>query len=458
VGSDDRDGVGTAGTAIGATSQYVDPVGEEAAGAVELAPVELAVPLGLLLHPRAELGPMLATTPGATDMTNASPRRRDWRTALIDPTPLAPPGFRSLATPVYRGATTLFEHARELHDDWRSDQAPYTYGLYGTPTTLELAQRVAALEHAAHCFITPGGQAAIALVYLAFCSAGDHALVPESAYRPNRSFAFGMLRRLGIEVEMYDPMLGPGIKAMMRPNTRLVWCESPGSITMEVQDVPAIATAAHDAGATVALDNTYAAGVLFDAFTHGVHVSMQALTKYIGGHSDLLLGSVSTCDARCHEALGQARTLLGLGVSPDDCSLALRGLQTLGVRLDHLEKATLAVAQWLQARPDVAQVLHPALPSCPGHEVWHRDFTGSASVFSVVFAQPWSGDALLDFIDRLQLFHIGYSWGGVTSLVTPCFGLSRATRDYGDRLVRFNIGLEAVSDLVDDLTQALERR
>lgn len=391
-------------------------------------------------------------------MVNPSRRRADWRTALIDPTPLAPPGFRSLATPVYRGTTTLFAHARDLRDDWRSDESPYTYGLYGTPTTLELARRVAALEDAAHCFITPGGQSAIALVYLAFCEAGDHVLVPESAYGPNRDFALGMLRRLGIAVEMYDPMLGDGIRALLRPKTRLVWCESPGSVTMEVQDVPAIAAAAHEAGATMALDNTYAAGVFFDAFAHGVDVSMQALTKYIGGHSDVLLGSVSTCDARCHEALGQARTLLGLAVSPDECSLALRGLQTLGVRLDHLEKSTLAVAQWLQARPEVAQVLHPALPTCPGHGVWRRDFTGSASVFSVVFADPWRGDALMDFIDRLRLFHIGYSWGGVSSLVTPCFGLNRPTRDYGDRLVRFNIGLEAAGDLVDDLAQAFDRR
>ncbi|MBU1439752.1 MAG: cystathionine beta-lyase [Gammaproteobacteria bacterium] len=385
-------------------------------------------------------------------------RRPDWRTALIDPTPLAPPGFRSLAAPVYRGSTTLFEKARDLRDDWRGGAMPYTYGLYGTPTTLELASRVAALEHAAHCFITPGGQAAIALIYLAFCSAGDHALVPESAYGPNRDLAFGMLRRLGIEVEMYDPMLGDGIRALLRPNTRLVWCESPGSITMEVQDVPAIAAAAHAAGATVALDNTYAAGVFFDAFAHGVDVSMQALTKYIGGHSDVLLGSVSTCDARCHEALGEARTLLGMGVSPDDCSLALRGLQTLGVRLDRLEKSTLAVAHWLQARPEVDRVLHPALPTCPGHEVWQRDFTGSTSIFSVVFDEAWRGEALMDFIDRLQRFHIGYSWGGVTSLVTPCFGLNRPTRDYGDRLVRFNIGLEAVEDLTDDLAQAFEGR
>jgi len=218
--------------------------------------------------------------------------------------------------------------------------------------------------------------------------------------------------------------------------------------------VPAIAAAAHRAGAVVALDNTYAAGVLFDAFAHGADVTMQALTKYIGGHSDLLLGSVTCRDEAHYRALGEARNFLGMAASPDDCSLALRGLQTLGVRLAQLERGTLEVAQWLARRPEVRTVLHPALPSCPGHEIWRRDFTGSASVFSIVLRDGPSRAQIEAFVDRLALFKIGYSWGGVTSLAAPYFNLRRTLRPYGDRLVRLNVGLEPPAALIADLEQA----
>lgn len=388
-------------------------------------------------------------------MTTHPSQPFDWRSAVVDPAPLAPEGFRSLVTPTSRGSTTLFERAADLRDDWDAEKSPYTYGLHGTPTVLELGARIARIEQGRHCFITPGGQAAIALIYLAFCGAGDHALLPETAYGPNQGLAGGLMQRLGVEVETYDPMIGAGIAALIRPHTRLVWCESPGSATMEIQDVPAIAAAAHRAGAVVALDNTYAAGVLFDAFAHGVDVTMQALTKYIGGHSDLLLGSVTCRDEAHYRALGEARNFLGMAASPDDCSLALRGLQTLAVRLDQLERSTLEVAQWLAARPEVQTVLHPALPSCPGHEIWRRDFTGSASVFSIVLG-PQPGRAQIEaFVDRLRLFKIGYSWGGVTSLVAPYFKLRRTVRPYGDRLVRLNVGLEPAPLLIADLEQAL---
>jgi len=389
-------------------------------------------------------------------MTQDSPRKLDWRTRLMRVEALAPAGFRSLAVPVYRGSTTLFEKAADIRDTWRNDETPYTYGLNGTPTSLELAARIADLEGAKHCLLTPGGQAAIALVYLAFVRPGDHVLLPESAYGPNQKLAHELLGRLQVETETYDPLIGGGIARLMRPNTRLVWCESPGSATLEVQDVPAIAAAAKAAGAVLALDNTYAAGVLFDAFGHGVDVSLQALTKYVGGHSDLLLGSVSTCEEKLYDALGSARELLGYGASPDDCSLALRGLQTLGVRLSHLEAATLEVARWLAARREIETVLHPALPSCPGHEIWKRDFTGSASVFSIVFAEGIAPAAILGFVDALRLFRIGYSWGGVTSLVAPYFDTPRTARPYGARLVRLNIGLEQPADLIADLAAALE--
>lgn len=377
----------------------------------------------------------------------------DWRTKLIHPQVAAPEGFRSLATPTYRGSTTLFESAANVTDDWDQTRVPYSYGLYGTPTTFELAARLADLEGGTHCFLTPGGQAAIALIYFAFARAGGHVLVPESAYGPNRDIADRLLARLGIATEYYDPLIGGEIQMLIRDNTQLIWCESPGSVTMEVQDVPAITAAARQAGVVTALDNTYAAGVLFDAFAHGVDVTMQALTKYVGGHSDLLLGSVTVRDPAHYQAVGDAHQLLGMGVSPDDCSLALRGMQTLAVRLRQLEESTLAVARWLAGQAEVESVLHPALPTCPGHAIWQRDFTGSASVFSVVFAQEVPAAAIIRFIDRLSLFKIGYSWGGVTSLVMPQFDLKRGYRAYGSRLVRFNVGLEAAGDLIADLEQ-----
>lgn len=375
----------------------------------------------------------------------------DWRTKLIHPQVAAPEGFRSLVTPTYRGSTTLFESAADVTDDWDQTRVPYSYGLYGTPTTFELAARLADLEGGAHCFLTPGGQAAIALVYFAFARAGGHVLLPESAYGPNRDLADRLLARLGIAIEYYDPLIGGEIRTLIRDNTQLIWCESPGSVTMEVQDVPDITAAARQAGVVTALDNTYAAGVLFDAFAHGVDVTMQALTKYVGGHSDLLLGSVTVRDAAHYQALGDAHQLLGMGVSPDDCSLALRGMQTLAVRLKQLEESTLAVARWFAEQPEVELVLHPALPTCPGHAIWQRDFTGSASVFSVVFAPQVPVDAILRFVDRLNLFKIGYSWGGVTSLAMPHFNLKRGHRAYGSRLVRFNVGLEVPGDLIADL-------
>jgi cystathionine beta-lyase len=378
-----------------------------------------------------------------------------WLTTLIHPDASAPPGFRSLVTPVYRGSTTVFPDAASVRDDWRHE-AGYAYGLYGTPTTRELGARIAAIEHGTHTFITPGGQAAIALIDLAFLSAGDHVLIPDSAYGPSRQLADTVLRRLGVEVEYYPPLEGAAIDARMRPATRLVWCESPGSVTMEVQDVPAIAGVAHRHGAVVALDNTYSAGVHFDAFAHGVNVTMQALTKYVGGHSDLLLGSVTVRDAAHYERLGPVHDLLGMAVSPDDCSLALRGLQTLGVRLAALERATLAIARWLAERPEIETVLHPALPSCPGHEIWTRDFTGSTSVFSIVFRPRYPRERIVAFLDALRLFRLGYSWGGVTSLAVPHFDLARETPTVRrDSLVRLNIGLEDPADLIADLDGAL---
>jgi|SRR5579871_182900 len=380
----------------------------------------------------------------------------DWRSRLIHPTGRAPEGFRSLATPTFRGSTTILRSAADVADHWDASQAPYRYGFYGTPTTLELAARIAELEGGAHCFITPGGQAAIALVYLSFVDAGGHVLVPDSVYGPSRDLATRLLSRMDIDAEYYDPAIGSGIEALCRDHTQLIWCESPGSVTMEIQDIPAITQVARERRIVSALDNTYSAGVLFDAFSHGIDVTMQALTKYIGGHSDLLLGSVTVRDRELYLRIGDVHQLLGMSASPDDCSLALRGLQTLAVRLDQLEKSTVEIARFLSAQPEIEQVMHPALPSSPGHQLWKRDFKGSASVFSVLFRENVSRESIIRFIDRLKLFKLGFSWGGVTSLVMRYEELSRVPPVPATRIVRFNVGLEATADLIADLASAWE--
>ena len=380
-----------------------------------------------------------------------------WRTKLLDPTPQARRDYASLATPIYRGSTVLFNEQSAVTDDWRQAENGYSYGLYGTPTTLELASRIADIEGARETFIVPGGQAAIALIYLSYCESGSHALVPFSAYGPNKAIAEGLMRGFGVEVEEYDPMIGAGISGLIRENTKLIWCESPGSVTMEIQDIPAIVSAAQSMDVAVALDNTYSAGVMFDAFSYGVDVSMQALTKYVGGHSDLLLGAVSARDDSAYSKLGPVYQQLGLAVSPDDCGLALRGIQTLGVRLDALEKSTLQIANWLEKHPLIEKVLHPALPTCPGHEIWKRDFSGSSSVFSFVFKNYISVAQAETFINSLEVFRIGMSWGGVHSLAVIYPDLLRPNKDFGGVIVRLNIGLEQTDDLISDLSQALQK-
>ena len=374
-------------------------------------------------------------------------------TRAIHPLSRASRDFQSLATPIYRGSTVLFDTLAEVVDRRRNPDH-YRYGLTGTPTARELAIRIAELEGAHRTYLVPGGLAAISATYLTVCKAGSHVLLPASAYPPNRELAENVLSRFGIEVEQYDPLIGAGIAALIRANTALIWCESPGSITMEIQDVPAIAAAARARGVPVALDNTYAAGVLFDAFAAGVDISIQALTKYVGGHSDVLLGSISARDAKMARRIATTLEQLGMGVSPDDCALALRGLATLDIRLRALEQSTLEVAQWLKQRPEVRLVLHPALPDCPGHAIWKRDFTGSASLFSVIF-RNWTAGQVERFVDNLKLFRIGYSWGGVVSVVMAYPHFKRPSPEDGPRLVRLNIGLEHPADLIADLEQAI---
>ena len=384
--------------------------------------------------------------------------KKDWTTKLIHSDAQVPEGFRSLATPTYRGSTTLFDDAAEVTDDWNPYKAGYTYGLYGTPTTLELAQKICELEGGFRTLITPGGQCAIPTIDLTFLKAGDHLLVPESVYGPNRKFCRLVLQRFGVEMTFYQPTIGHEIESLFKPNTRMVWCESPGSITMEVQDVPAIAEVARARGALVATDNTWSAGVFFHALGHGADITMQAVTKYIGGHSDLLLGSVTVKTEELWNCLGNHHQALGTAASPDDCSLALRGMKTMAVRLKAIENSALHIARWLSERPQVERVLHPALPSCPGHEFWERDFSGSSGLFSIVFKPGTAKEKLFAFVNALELFEIGYSWGGVVSLaVAYDFTGYKSRPDYGHRLVRFHIGLEKTEDLIADLEQAMTR-
>jgi len=381
---------------------------------------------------------------------------KSWQTKLIHSDAKIPTGYKSLATPVYRGSTTVFPSASTVRDTWDQHKVGYTYGLYGTPTTLELAARICELESGEHTILAPGGQAAISLINFALLRAGDHILVPNSVYYPNRKLTVQLLSRFGVTSSFYDPLIGEGISALIQDNTRLIWTESPGSITMEVQDIRAIVAAARARNVKVVIDNTWSAGVLFNAFDHGLDITMQAVTKYIGGHSDLLIGSVTVRDDALYQRLGVTQQMLGLAVSPDDCSLALRGLQTLAVRLSAIEKSALEIATWLADCPEVELVLHPALPSCPGHEFWRRDFLGSSGVFSMVFKPGPSQEQVHAFVDGLKLFKIGYSWAGVTSLAV-CYNIGRipGRPPYDHRIVRLNIGLESTHDLIADLRQSL---
>lgn len=380
---------------------------------------------------------------------------RDWKRLLVEDVTGIPQGFRGLRPPTVRGTTTVFNSARDAAEHWDSRVSPYSYGIHGTPTSLELAERISRLEGSFGTFLVPSGQAAIAVICMAVLHAGEHVLLPDSAYGPGKAFVAEILSRFGVEHSLYPPLAGEGITQYIHPNTRLIFCESPGSVTMEIQDVSAIARAAHARGIVVALDNTYAAGVLFDAFAAGVDISLQALTKYLNGHSDVFLGSISVANDELYQVLGGTLARFGMAVSPEDCSLVLRGLQTLAVRLDAIEHAALHVARWLAERPEIEAVLHPALPSCPGHDVWLRDWSGSTGVFSIMFKDSVDIDDIVRFVDELEIFKIGYSWGGVTSLAVPYLDLKRAHRLEKPKIVRLHVGLEPVEALIGDLEQAL---
>jgi len=352
--------------------------------------------------------------------------------------------------PVHHASTVLYPSA----EDFLARRSRYLYGRRGTPTSEALENALRELEGSdcAGVALLPSGLAAICTALFAVLDAGDHLLVTDSAYQPTRRFCDGVLRRKGVETTYYDPLIGDGIAALMKSNTRAVFVDAPGSLSFEVQDVPAITAAAHARGAVVLMDNTWATPLYFHAFDKGVDLSIQAATKYIGGHSDVMLGTVSANQATW-ERLRETVHALGLCVGPDDIYLGLRGLRTMGVRLAQHYQAGLKVARWLAERPEIARVLHPAFESCPGHAVWRRDFSGASGLFSIVF-KPVAQTAVNAFLNELRLFGIGASWGGFESLAIPfdCSSIRTATKWLpGGPTVRLHIGLEDVEDLIGDL-------
>lgn len=367
-----------------------------------------------------------------------------------------PAGFAAYPTAIHHASTVLFKDVASLRaGDWRNKTA-YTYGLHGTPTTFTLEARLAAIEGGKHCLLAPSGLAAISMILLALLKAGDDVLLPDNVYNPTRELGRWLERDFGVSARFYDPLVGGAIADLIRPQTKLIWTEAPGSVSMEVPDLPAISAAARAKGIPVALDNTWAAGLALRGFDVGADIVMQALTKYQSGGSDVLMGAAITRDAALNERLSMAHMRLGMGVGADDTYLVLRGLETMKLRFDAHDAAARKVAGWLKTRPEIAKVLHPAFDDCPGHDVWRRDFTGAGGLFSVVFDARYSGEQVDRFVDALELFGIGYSWGGTHSLAVP-YHMQGMRRDWTDAgaLVRLNIGLEGPDDLIADLAQAL---
>ena len=378
----------------------------------------------------------------------APPRHTDTRLVTAGRDPASYHGF--VNPPVYHASTVLYPSA----EDFLAHRGRYQYGRRGTPTTEALELALAELEgpQCAGVSLLPSGLAAISAALLSVVTVGDHVLVSDSAYGPTRNFCDRILGRLGVAATYYDPLIGAGVAELLRPNTRAIYLESPGSLSFEMQDVAAVAKVAHGRGALVLMDNTWATPLYFRPLDHGVDLAIQAGTKYIGGHSDVMLGTVSA-NAETVSALKATVRLTGLCEGPDDVYLGLRGLRTLSVRLERHFKSGIAVARWLEQRPEVLRLLHPALPSHPGHAIWKRDFTGASGLFSMVL-KPVPQKAYYAFLDTLKLFGIGASWGGYESLAIPfdCSPARTATHwAPGGPTVRFHIGLEAVEDLIADL-------
>ncbi len=360
--------------------------------------------------------------------------------------------------PVYRTSTVIFPDYATFHDYETGRVKHRGYGRYGSPTTDGLEEALAALEGADHAIITASGLSAITTTLLAFLSNGDHTLIPDSLYTSARQFVTKELVRFGIEVEFYDPTIGAGIAKLMKPNTKLVYCESPGSLTFEMQDIPAIAKAAHAGGALVVADNTWATPLLQQPFKLGVDISIHSATKYIGGHSDLVMGAV-LCKKEHYAILNRTHRNLGAIPSGDNAYLALRGLRTIAVRLKQHGTHALEVAKWLQTVPEVARVLYPALPTDPGHALWKRDMTGASGLFALELKNA-THSALAAMLDGLKHFGMGFSWGGFESLIIPyepATMRSVTTWRKGATFLRLHIGLENPQDLIADLDAGFAR-
>lgn len=356
--------------------------------------------------------------------------------------------------PVYRGSTVLFPTVEELF----ARRQPYTYGRRSTPTVRALEEAIAAIEGGATTTLTASGYQAVTTAMLAFVESGDHILVVDSVYQPTRAFCDVMLEKLGVETEYYDPLIGAGIAALVRSNTRLIFVESPGSQTMELQDVPAIAQVAREKDLWLLMDNTWASPLYFKPFQYGVDVSIQAATKYVVGHADAMLGAITAND-RAAKYIDRAKETLGTCPGSEETYLGLRGLRTLDVRLERHQKSALEVALWLSGRPEVAQVLYPALPGAPGHALWRRDFLGATGLFSIVLKTK-DTKAVAAMLDGLKLFGMGYSWGGYESLVIPFNPASYRTATTWQpegQALRFHIGLDDVRDLIADLDAGFGR-
>jgi cystathionine beta-lyase len=375
----------------------------------------------------------------------------------------------SVNTPIYKTSTVLFPTLKDYHDadighdlynnNSDSKTADFSYGLTGTPTTFALQKLLSELDGGAHSMVAPSGLLAITTVLLSFLSTGDHILIADTVYGPTRRFCNYELKRLGIETTFYSPTIGKDIAALIKKNTKIVFTESPGSLTFEVQDIPAIAKVAHAKGAVVIMDNSWATSLYFKPFEHGVDVSIQAGTKYIGGHSDLLLGTITTTDEHVSTIFKTYKNL-GVHTDPEICYMAMRGIRTMPTRLKAHEKAAVNIAKWLEKRPEVAKVLHPAFPSCPGHEIWKRDFTGSTGLFSIILDKKYSFEALSAMINKMKIFGIGSSWGGFESLAIIFDPRSvRTAEKWAEKgsCVRLYIGLEAEEDLIKDLEAGFKR-
>jgi len=384
--------------------------------------------------------------------------RKTVQTSLIHSDYEAPGGFDAFPPGVHRASTVLFENVAAMRSSQWKDKSGYTYGLHGTPTTFTLEARLAEIEGGNHCLLAPSGLSAIAMINFAFLRSGDDVLLPENVYNPNRELGRWLAQDYGVSARFYDPMIGARIADLIQPNTKLVWTEAPGSVSMEVPDLPAICAAAKAKGVPVALDNTWSAGLALRGFDVGADIVMHALTKYQSGGADLLMGAVVTRDRALNDRLAQAHMRFGLGVSPDDAYLVMRGLPTMKLRFEAHDASARKVAGWFKARPEIARVLHPAFEDCPGHDTWRRDFKGAGGLFSVLFDPRYTEEQTDRFVDALQLFGIGYSWGGPNSLVMPY--RIRAIRSHWQEqgvLVRFNVGLEDTGDLIADLEQALSQ-